>query len=199
MRIGRPGMRLYDRKGLKALGWRLIVPSLLLLMVAAPADGQDRRERRQEDRQEMERRIRAQMSRMIREELDLTEAEYEPVSTVMNQFGDERRRLARSERELRRELESVLEGRAEDTTDAGSVLRSLVEIREREATIFRQEQEALLEILTPVQVLQLHSLRERISRRIRELRGRRGGGDGDRGDLALARAMGTIYPYPVSL
>lgn len=199
MRIGRPGMRLYDRKGLKALGWRLIVPSLLLLMVAAPADGQDRRERRQEDRQEMERRIRAQMSRMIREELDLTEAEYEPVSAVMNQFGDERRRLARSERELRRELESVLEGRAEDTTDAGSVLRSLVEIREREATIFRQEQEALLEILTPVQVLQLHSLRERISRRIRELRGRRGGGDGDRGDLALARAMGTIYPYPVSL
>ncbi|MBT8489069.1 MAG: hypothetical protein KJO65_09635 [Gemmatimonadetes bacterium] len=192
-------MSMYGRAGLKAIVWRLLVPALLLLMFAPPADGQDRRERRQEDRQEMERRIRAQMSRMIREELDLTEAEYEPVSAVMNQFADERRRLARSERELRRELESVLEGRAEDATDAASVLRSLVEIREREATIFSQEQEALLEILTPIQVLQLHSLRERISRRIRDLRGRRGGEDGDRGELALARIMGTIYPYPVSL
>ena len=186
------------RKSLSAR-W-LILPSLALLL-AVPLEAQDRRERRSspQERQEMERRARGEMSRMIREELGLTEAEYEPVSAVMEQYSDERRRLARSERELRRELESLLEGGVEDTSDPSAVLQSLVELREREATIFREEQDALLEHLTPVQVLQLHTLRERISRRIRELRGRRGGGDGDRGDRALASMIGTMYRYEVSL
>lgn len=177
------------------------LPSFLLLLLALPLEAQDRRERRPsaEERQEMERRARAEMSRMIREELGLTEAEYEPVSAVMERFSDERRALARSERGLRRDLEALLEGRAEDTSDAAEVLQRLVELRQLEADIFRQEQEALLEHLTPPQVLQLHQLRERISRRIRELRGRRGGRDGDRGDLTLAWMMGTIYRYEVSL
>lgn len=193
MRTGRgTHRRAGGRPSLVNLARRVILPSLLLCLVAAPVDAQDRRDRRpsSDERQEMERRARAQMSRMIREELDLTEAEYEPISAVMDRYGDQRRNLARSERELRRELEALLEGRVEDTTEASSVLGRLVELREQEASIFREEQEALLEHLTPTQVLQLHSLREQISRRIRELRGRRGGGDGDRG---------TIPPYPVSL
>ncbi len=179
----------------------LMLPAIVLTVLAAPADAQERRDRRPsaEERQEMERRARAQMSRMIREELDLTEAEYEPISAIMERYSDERRRLARSERELRRQLEALLEGRAEDTTDPSGLLQRLVEFREREATIFRNEQEALLEHLTPTQVLQLHALRERVSRRIRELRGRRGGRGDDRGDLGWARLMGTIHPYPVSL
>ena len=178
----------------------LILPALALLL-AAPLEAQDRRERRSspEERQEGARGGRGPRSRMIREELGLTEAEYEPVSAVMEQYSDERRRLARSERELRRALESLLEEGVEDTSDPSALLQSLVELREREATIFREEQDALLEHLTPVQVLQLHTLRERISRRTRGLRGRRGGRDGDRGDLSLAYMIGTMYRYEVSL
>lgn len=184
---------------MRGLARWLILPSLALVVVATPLEAQDRRERRSQDRQEMERRLRDQMSRMIREELDLNEAEYEPVSAIMERFTEERRQLWRAERDLRRTMEALAEGRREDTTDPGAVLERLLELREREAAIFRQEQEALLEHLTPTQVLELHALRERISRRMRELRGRRGNGERDRGGFALGAFSGTIPPSSVSL
>lgn len=177
---------------------RVGLGALLLTLVAAPLAAQDVRERRSpEQRQEMERRARAQMSRMIRSELGLSEEAYAPVATIMERFSDQRRSLARAERELRRDLEAVLEEEEQRGTDAGRLLARLVELREREAVIFREEQEALLEVLTPTQVLQLHALRERISRRIRELRGRRGDREGDRGvEAPWLLAIGGLGNVP---
>lgn len=157
---------------------RTVVLSVLsLLLLAGPLLGQDRRERRPgpQDRQEMERRVREQMSRMIREELGLTEETYRPVEEVMTRFREERRTLARSEQATRRRVEALMLEGAEDQGEAQELLGRMVELREQEAAIFREEQEALLDVLTPGQVLQLHALRERLSRRIRALRGRRGG------------------------
>ncbi|MDX1495881.1 MAG: hypothetical protein R3253_17550 [Longimicrobiales bacterium] len=156
---------------------RVILSLATLLVVATPLVAQDRRERRPspQDRQEMEQRLRAQMSRMIRSELGLTEVEYEPVASVMEEFLAERRALWRSERELRRNVQALMESEEEEPAEAAELLRRMSELREREASIFQEEQEALLELLTPTQVLQLHTLRENISRRVRALRGRRGG------------------------
>lgn len=147
------------------------------LLLTAPLSAQDRRDRRPgpQDREAMEQRVRAQMARMIREELGLTEAEYEPVGQVMAQFHEGRRSLARSEQATRRRVEALLLEGGDDTQEAMELLDRLVELREEEAAIFRREQEALLEVLSPAQVLELHAVRERIIRRLRSFRGRRGG------------------------
>jgi hypothetical protein len=52
----------------------------------------------------------------------------------------------------------------------------VAELRLQEATLFREEQEALLAVLTPVQLLRLQDLRQELGQRIRALRG---GRDGD--------------------
>lgn len=155
----------------------IILSVLSVLLIAGPLVGQDRSNRRPggQDREEMERRIRERMSQVIREELGLSEEEYAPVSEVMASFHEDRRALARSERATRRRVEALMLEGAEDREEASELLARLVELREREAAIFREEQEALLDVLTPAQVLQLHALRERLSRRLRSLRGSRPG------------------------
>jgi hypothetical protein len=155
---------------------RLVLAAASVLLLAAPLSAQDRRDRRPgpRDREQMEQRVRAQIARMIRDELGLTEAEFGPVGEVLARSHEERRALARSEQAVRRRVEAVL-AESGDTEEATELLGRLVELREEEAAIFRREQEALLELLTPTQVLELHAIRERIVRRIRSLRGRRGG------------------------
>lgn len=156
---------------------RVVLATVSVLLLTVPLSAQDRRDRRPgpQDREAMEQRVRAQMARMIRDELGLTEAEYEPVGQVMGRFHEERRSLARSEQATRRRVEALLLEGGEDTEEARELLAHLVELREEEAAIFRREQEALLEVLSPAQVLELHAVRERIIRRIRSFRGRRGG------------------------
>lgn len=186
----RPGMRrpIMKRSGLNGRGGRsersvpaalslLMMAALSLVVLATPLSAQDRGDRRPgpRDREAMEQRVRAQMARMIREELGLSEAEYEPVAEVMRRYHEERRTLVRSEQATRRRVEALLLEGGEDTREARELLDRLVELREEEAAIFREEQEALLEVLTPAQVLELHAVRERIVRRIRAFRGRRGG------------------------
>lgn len=123
----------------------------------------------------MEQRVRARIAQMIREELGMTEAEYQPVGEVLARFHQERRTLARSEQATRRRVEALLLEGGENPAEARELLAHLVELREEEAAIFRREQTALLEVLSPAQVLELHAVRERIIRRIRSFRGRRGG------------------------
>jgi len=74
----------------------------------------------------------------------------------------------------------MLEG-ADDQTEATELLQRMSELRLEETELFRAEQEALLEILTPVQVLRLLQMREQLGQRIQRLRGQSGRGDG-RGD-----------------
>jgi hypothetical protein len=51
----------------------------------------------------------------------------------------------------------------------------MADLRKEEAATFEAEQAGLLEILSPVQVLRLQALRAEVGRRIRALRGGRGG------------------------
>lgn len=162
-------------------------PTAVLLVVAscalltAPLSGQDRRERRGPpvNRQELEQRLRTQMTRIIQERLELTDEESERLSQVMEHFQEERRTLARSEQATRRRVEEVTAEEGDDA-EARELLDRLVELRAEESRLFQAEQEALLDVLTPTQVLRLHALREQMGRRIRALRGRRPGGDAAR-------------------
>lgn len=178
----------------------LLVMSVLLVPVGAEA--QNRGDRRQ-DRREMEQRFRRQMARMIQERLGLDDAQSATLSEVVRGFESRRRELGRAELAVRRRVEALIEAGGEDDVEARALLDRAVELRAEEAQLFAEEQEALLEVLTPVQVLQLQSLREELGRRIRSLRGGdgarrrgRGGGDGDRSRRSGGVGHGAAW-WPV--
>jgi len=128
------------------------------------------------DRAEIEQRIRAQMGRMMQERLGLDEEEAAHLSEVVQAFEGRRRDLARREFETRRQVEDLVRNGGQDRV-ARELLEAQSELRLEEARLFAEEQEALLEVLTPAQVLELQDLRQDLGRRIRALRG----GTRDRG------------------
>lgn len=162
--------------------WRFfVVVAVTVATLAAPLEGQERRGRRgaPQDREQIQERIRAEMARMIQERLGLTDDESARLGEVMDRFQEQRRELWRSEQATRRRVEALMLEGGDDPAEARDLLGRLVELRAEESRLFASEQEALLEVLTPTQVLRLHAVREQMGRRIRELRGRRGGGPPD--------------------
>ena len=161
----------------KATRWMPLL--LLLTAMAAPsaADAQRRRDGEPPNREEIEQRIRAQMGRMMQERLGLDQAEAERLSEVVRSFDGQRRDLAQREFQTRRQVEALMDGGGNDR-EARALLEQQAELRMQEAELFRDEQEALLEVLSPAQVLELQDLRQDIGRRIRALRG---GGSSDDG------------------
>ena len=155
-----------------------------LVLLPAHAEAQNRGVRPQ-NRQEMEQRVRRQMSRMIQERLELDDAQTEALSEVVRGFDGRRQELERAEMAVRRRVEALMLEGGEGDAGAERLLARMIELRAEEAQLFALEQEALLEVLSPIQVLQLQSLRAELGRRIRSLRGgngppsRRRGGNGD--------------------
>lgn len=169
-----------------------IAVALAVLAMPAPADAQ-RRRGDPPDRAQMEQRMRAMMGRMMQERLGLTEEEEARLSEVVESFDDQRRELFTREIETRRRVEELVQG-AGDEAEARALLELQAQLRLEEAELFRAEQEALLEILSPAQVLELRDLREDLGRRIRALRGG-GGPDGDRNRFRGPGPDGRIGAY----
>ena len=161
---------------------RRIAPLLALLaaVVAWPATAEGQQgpqgRRGDADRERLEQRIRAQTGRMIRVRLGLDEEEASRLETVVQDFDGRRRELFREEQATRRSIEAFLRGAADDEVQARELIERVGELRLQEAELFRQEQEALLDVLTPSQLLRLQELRQDLGQRIRSLRGGRGRG-----------------------
>ncbi len=173
-------MRPASAAGRPAL-WLLLGLALASVVAAGPLEAQRGRRGGEQDREQLERRIRAQMGRMMRERLGLTEQEATDLAAVVQSFDERRRDLLRAEQATRRRVEALLLEGGGDGAEALDLLNRMAELRAEEAGLFAEEQEALLGVLTPVQVLELHALREQIGRRIRALRGgRRDQGPGRR-------------------
>lgn len=152
---------------MRAARWSSLV--LVLGLLAAPL-GADAQRGGPQDRERLEQRIRAQMGRLMQQRLALDEEEAGRLSEVVQSFDGRRRQLARREFETRRQVEALLEADG-DQTEALRLLELQIELRVEEAELFREEQEALLSVLSPAQVLELQELRQDIGRRIRNLRG----------------------------
>jgi Spy/CpxP family protein refolding chaperone len=116
----------------------------------------------------------------MRERLGLDEAEAQRLSEVVQSFETRRRELFGQEQATRRRVEALLLENSTDQDAARELITRMGELRAEEAQLFRDEQAALLDVLTPVQVLRLQELRQDLGRRIREL----GGGRGGRGGFA---------------
>ena len=168
-------------------GFRLAAALITALVVIPTGVQAQNRNDRSQDRQQMEQRFRRQTARMIQQRLGLDDVTSQALSEVIRGFDGRRRELGRAEMAVRRRVEALLLEGEEDGAEAEELLERTIELRAEEARLFADEQEALLDVLRPVQVLQLQSLREDLGRRIRALRGRDGpaarrrGGMGDRG------------------
>jgi len=161
----------------------------LVAVVAAPlglhAQAPEGR-RSGQDREQLEQRIRAQMGRMMRERLGLDEEQAAALAAVVQDFEGRRRELFGLEQAARRRVEALLLEGGDNEAEARELMDRTAELRLREAELFAAEQEALLGVLTPVQVLQLQELRQDLGRRIRAL----GGGRDGRGDARDGRPRG---------
>lgn len=155
-----------------ALGKPILSTLLGSLLLAAPLVAQ-RAPRSSEDRERLEQRIRAQMARMVRERLGLDDEQAARLGEVVQGFETRRRELFREEQAARRRVEALLLEDVKNPAEADELLARMVELRQQEAELFAEEQEALSTVLTPVQILELYAVREQIGRRIRALRGNR--------------------------
>jgi len=157
----------------------VLLTAMLFFAPSLEAQQRGRRGGGMQDRAEVEQRVRAQMDRMMRERLGLTDEEAERLSEVRQSFDGRRRELARSEQAARIRVEALMLEGGEDDVEALELLARMTELRSQEADLFVEEQTAFLEILTPVQVLHMQSMRDQLGQRIRALRRGRGRDPGD--------------------
>ena len=123
------------------------------------------------DRAELERRVRARFAEIMRERLELSEEAAAELGRTLRSFEDERRALRREEEGLRGQVAAFMEGGVRDDARARDLIRTMMELRQREVELFSREQDALLQVLTPSQVLRFHGVREELNQRVRRLRG----------------------------
>lgn len=140
-----------------------------------------------EARQRLEMQVRERFETMIRDELGIDEGTAAALRETMDGFMGERRALGQRQAELRRRLRSS--GALLDEAEARAVLDEVVAVQRAEVDLLGREQAALLEILSPPQLVRFYTLREQFGERVRNLRGgpaagRRGGGGGGAGPLA---------------
>ena len=149
---------------------------LLWIILLAPTATEAQRPPRGQDRARMEAPLRQRFEALLERELELDEATSEALTERTRSFIPRRRELAQERRLLQREMG---EGNVLPEDRALEILDDMARLAREEAELLAEEQQSMLEILTPSQVVRLYGLRERLGRRIRELGGRpRGGGPG---------------------
>lgn len=158
-------------------GW-IRIALLLLLAVAAPLPLMAQRGHPPgRDRAQLERRVRARFSQMVREQLKLSDEQARRLGEIMDEMREERSALAREEQALRRRFEALMLEESRNEEEARALLERMRELRRKDAELFAREQDRLLKVLTPLQVLKFQGMRDQLNRRLRQMRGmRRPGG-----------------------
>ncbi len=148
--------------------------------VGPPGAGQRRGQ--EAGRQELERRLQARFGQMIRNQLGLSEEQMRGLQVVMQSFQEERQSLSQVQASLRYRLRDPGLPEFSDV-EARGVLQEMIRLQEEELALYKREQERLLTVLNPKQLLLFYRYREDLGRRIQELRQGRGGGMGPGGGV----------------
>ena len=127
-----------------------------------------------QERPELERQLRERFEGMVARELGLDPGTAAQLREVSAEFVEPRRELSRRQRQLQMRMRSTGTILSEDR--AREVLDELVAVKRDEVDLLKMEQERLLEILTPPQLVRFYSLREQFAQRIQRLRRDPGGG-----------------------
>jgi DNA anti-recombination protein RmuC len=153
--------------------WGIMVMTLSATTVAAqqpddagPADGPRAQELRQ--------RIEDRFALRVKEELGLSDEQTQQLRATATTYGSRRRDLQAQERQLRSALAAQLRpGVAANQDSVSRLTDALVDLRSRYARTFQDENQEMGKYLTPVQRSRLFVMRERLVRRIQEVRARR--------------------------
>jgi hypothetical protein len=129
------------------------------------------------DRQELEQRMRQGFGRMVQERLNLDPEQLEDLQSVMQSFREDRRSLNQEQNSLGRSLRMAAFEEMEGG-EARTILNEMVRLQEVELELYRREQNELLTVLNPVQLVQFYRIREDMGARIQDLRRGRAGGRG---------------------
>ncbi len=152
------------------LGLALILsPTVLEAQVEPPRQGMGRQ------REQLEHQLRLRFREMIKARLNLSDETLVGMHEVMESFQVERLELGRAQASVRHRLRDAGLAALSDE-EAMALLQEMVRLQERELELYRREQEELLTLLSPSQLVRFYALREELSRRVMELRGRRGRG-----------------------
>jgi hypothetical protein len=168
----------------------------VLLAGAAPALAAQRDTTPRAPREEMRRRLDERFAARVREELKLTEEQSTRLRETATTFGTRRRELESRERDLRAALDDQLRpGVGADRDSVARLTNALVDLRVAYAQSFRDEHKEISTFLDPVQRARLYMMREKLMRRVHEVRGeRRGFRGGDRWHGERRRHRGDHGP-----
>ncbi len=155
-------------------------------------------------RADMELRVQARFDNLVREELDLGDDQWRRLQEAVGNFNTRRLEFLQSERGTRARvgrLGGPGGGRELTEEEASAILAEMLELSDQEATLFREEQEALLQILTAPEVVRYIVMRQQQGDLIRNIRGRGAPGRGfqggrRQGSSALRSDSGAVPPGP---
>lgn len=156
---------------------RLVLLFALVVGGAAPLAAQA--PDRAQNRVELERRVRQAFVNRLRQELRLTPDEISALEEVIRWSEAERQAVAAESRALTERVTEYLRSGGTEQT-ALTLLEERSAIQSREAQLFGEEQERLLEVMSAPQVVRFYVIRDDLNDRIRRLRAdvqRRRGGD----------------------
>ena len=173
----------------RASGFSMTAGFLMTALLTSGAEGLAAQRRGNQQtgggrRAEMERRIQARFDNLVREELELNDDQVQQLQEVVENFRQRRVEFSQRERSTRSRVMGlgVGGGRRElSEREASEILQEMLELSGDEATLFREEQEAFLQILSPQQVVRFMVMRQQLGDRIRSLRGGAGPGRGPPG------------------
>ena len=147
-------------------------------------------------RADMELRIQARFDNLVREDLGLGEDQWRRLQGAVGDFRTRRLEFLQSERNTRARvgrLGGPAGGQQLTEVEASAILAEMLELGDEEATLLREEQEALLRILSPQQVVRYLVMRQQLGDSVLRLRGRGGPGRGGRGPQS---GRGSGQPRP---
>jgi len=127
-------------------------------------------------RARMEQMIRSRFDAVVRQQLGLTDEQSERLQEVLDGFREQRREFVEEEQSTRRRLMRM--GAEGELTEehASEALEEMLRLREEEVRLFREEQEALVGVLSARQLLRFIVMREQLNQRIQSIRGGAGPG-----------------------
>jgi Spy/CpxP family protein refolding chaperone len=127
-------------------------------------------------RARMEQMIRGRFDAMVRQQLGLTDEQSQNLTDVLDVYREQRRDFMEDEQSTRRQLMTL--GAEGEITEEQAIdaLQDMLRLRENEVRLFREEQEALVGVLSARQLLRFVVMREQLNQRIQSIRA--GGGRG---------------------
>jgi hypothetical protein len=143
-----------------------------------------------EERDALVERTRAITNARMARELRLTPEQSASLQQVLSSYEGPRREIASQKRRLLGDAYRSLNG-TRDEDRARTLLAEFSRIREREATLLREEEVRLLQVISPSQVLALQIFREQLGDQIR-------GATNPAGPSSWGRSGGSnsTWPFP---